>query len=217
MRRPAARDFEVRLVVDSHRGGRVREVGDRPHDRVRFGRDLVEPLLDGGGLVANAAALFLERVALGRRRLADGAGRSRWPCDWSRPIAIAATSARFPARRSDRHRPLALRFLQLSLTSSTLSTMNLGSSMGTQGKCLVSSKTRIISAFTSGCQSRIRARENTIGGAGHKRLVTSTAPLRTNAIRNSCPASSLVPKSTSVAMQSICTRRSRPSHSITAS
>ncbi len=74
-RRLAAEELQVRLVVHADRGGGVREIGNRPHDRVRFGHDLVELLLDLGGLVADAAAFLLQRLALLRRGLADRAGR----------------------------------------------------------------------------------------------------------------------------------------------
>ena len=53
----------------------MREIGNRPYDPVRFGHDLVELLLDLGGLVADAAAFLLERLAPFRRGLADRAGR----------------------------------------------------------------------------------------------------------------------------------------------
>ena len=168
--RLAARDFEVRLVVDSHRCSRVGEVGNHPHDRVRLSRDLVEPLLDGGGLVADAAALFLQSVSLVGRRLADGA-RSLVG------LAIGLVQLRLQRLRSVSSATkrstsaVALRFLQLSLTSSALSTMNLGSSMGARGK-VVSSKTRIISAFTSGCQSQCGT------GSGNRRAVINSGARR---------------------------------------
>jgi hypothetical protein len=67
----SAEKLQVRFVVDADRGRGVREIGNRAYDRLRIGGDLIELLLDLRSLVADAAAFFLQRLALFRRRLAD--------------------------------------------------------------------------------------------------------------------------------------------------
>ena len=134
-RRLAAEQFQVRLVVDADGRGGVREIGNRPQDRLRLGGDLVELSAE-----CRAASSRMRRPSSFRASRCSGRGLADRPGRLV-GLAIGLVDLRFAASRrwvsSSTNRStsaVAPRLLQFCLTSSAFSTMNLRSSMEA-GRC----------------------------------------------------------------------------------